>query len=314
METDVITFTNPEVVTNKQDVHIEVTVRVQRGHVLLDMIRAFKSIDPYNDIISFEMIMPNGCIEIADDDGGVTRDSLTEFWKDFYEQCTEGTSEKVLFLRHDFGDEEWRAVAKIVVFGWARQGYFPIQLSLPFVQQCNFGFYSADLLEGFYKDLPEHERVCLQMSLSDFTKVDEYDFVDILDSHGVRHLPNQLNIARIIMEIAHKEIIQTPTFVSKCWYGLMGGIKLTEEQLINLYAELKPTPKAVYKRLCFPCEMKPDKTVVSHHLKRFIRERNEDKLGRFVRFCTGSVLLISKKISVEFVNVSGLARRPVSHM
>ncbi|CAC5425229.1 unnamed protein product [Mytilus coruscus] len=114
------------------------------------------------------------------------------------------------------------------------------------------------------------------------------------------------------MEIAHKEIIQTPTLVSKCWHGLMGGIKLTEEQLVNLYAELKPTPKAVCKRLCFPCEMKPDETVVSHHLKRFIRELNEDKLGRFVRFCTGSDLLISKKISVEFVNVSGLARRPVS--
>ncbi|CAC5395407.1 unnamed protein product [Mytilus coruscus] len=105
METDVITLTNPEVVTNKQDVHIIVTVTVHRGHVLLDMIRAVKSIDPYNDIISFETIMSNGCIKIAEDDGGVTRDSLTEFWKDFYEQCTEGTSEKVPFLRHDFGEE-----------------------------------------------------------------------------------------------------------------------------------------------------------------------------------------------------------------
>ena len=53
--------------------------------------------------MSFRVILPDGKLEKAVDDGGVLRDVLSEFWKDFYEQCTLENSFKVPYLSHDFG-------------------------------------------------------------------------------------------------------------------------------------------------------------------------------------------------------------------
>ena len=291
----------------------EVKVTIHRGHVLKEMITCFKTIEPKKDSIVFEMIMPNGRVEIADDRGGVTRDSLTEFWHEFYEECTLGTTEKVPFLRHDFGEEEWCAVAKIIVFGWVDQSYIPLQMALPFMQQCIFGCYTADLLEAFHQVIPQQESRCLRMALSDFSNVDMDELTDILDGHEVRQLPNARNIARLVHEIAHKELIQAPMYVADCWHCTLRDIGITENELASLYSEMKPTARAVCKALCFPDGMTPEETTVSNHLKRFIRELSEDCLRKFIRFCTGADLLITKKISVAFVSISGLARRPVSH-
>lgn len=41
------------------------------------------------------------------DDGGVMRDVLSQFWDDFYEQCTMGNDFKMPYLRQDFGKAEW---------------------------------------------------------------------------------------------------------------------------------------------------------------------------------------------------------------
>ena len=37
--------------------------------------------------IHFRVILPDGKLEKAVDDGGVLRDVLSEFWKDFYENA-----------------------------------------------------------------------------------------------------------------------------------------------------------------------------------------------------------------------------------
>lgn len=50
------------------------------------------------------MLRENGTPEVAEDNGGVMRDSLTEFWDTFYLQFTEGNECKVPVLRHDMTD------------------------------------------------------------------------------------------------------------------------------------------------------------------------------------------------------------------
>ncbi|KAL4226851.1 hypothetical protein ACF0H5_014830 [Mactra antiquata] len=291
----------------------EVIVKLHRGHVLNEMVNSFKAIDLNNDTGRFQTIMPNGKIEIAEDGGGVTRDSLTEFWDEFYEQCTLGTSQKVPFLRHDFDEEEWRAVAKIICFGWTSQGYFPLQLSLPFMEQSIFGLFTTDVAESFYKVVPDHESKCLRNAITDFSKIDLEELLDVLDAHDVRKSPNQSNIARIVQEIAHKELIQTPMFVAYCWGDILKNILITEDQLNELYLNLKPSPRSVIKLLSFPDTMTIEETSVSQHLKRFVRELDSDHLRKFLRFTTGSDLMIIKTIYVSFVNVTGFARRPVAH-
>ena len=52
---------------------------------------------------------------------------------------TVGRREKTPFIRHDMQKQEWQAVARILVFGYKRHGYFPLNLSSLFIALCLFG-------------------------------------------------------------------------------------------------------------------------------------------------------------------------------
>ncbi|KAA0714107.1 hypothetical protein E1301_Tti022795 [Triplophysa tibetana] len=69
--------------------------------------------------------------------------------------------------------------------------------------------------------------------------------------HNCSVLPNDNNLKKILEEIAHKEMVQQP------------------------------------KSIKFPLKMSPSETVVSNHLLRFIRERDQKELILFLRYCTG---------------------------
>jgi hypothetical protein len=291
----------------------EVPLKVHRGHLLHEFIKAFKEIDPNRDIVSIQMVMPDGNLEAAEDGGGVTRDSLAEFWHSFYEQCTIGTKFKIPILRHDFAEEEWRSVANIIVFGFKACGYFPIQLSQPFLELCLDGKPRASIIDAFFEIIPEDEAATLKKALSDYDLVDHDELLDILQIHDTKSLPTRQNIDKILNEIAHKEIIQTPMFIVDCFHPVLKHLDITDDQLNHMYSDLIPTPKSVNQLLKFPDVMCADEQTVANHLKRLIRELNVETLGKFVRFCTGSDLMINKEVKVAFVNVSGLARRPVAH-
>lgn len=92
------------------------------------MIDAFTGLAITNAIISFEMAMPNGNVEITEDNGRVTRDTLSEFWNTFDDQCNLGTMAKLPCLQHDFGEKEWNAVGKLL-FGRQAQKYFPVRFA-----------------------------------------------------------------------------------------------------------------------------------------------------------------------------------------
>lgn len=80
----------------------EFSIVVHRGQVLRELIKIFKenSDDDFKkDIILASIILPNGEREQTYDSGGVMRDMLSEFWEDFYEQCTTGTDLKIPCLR-----------------------------------------------------------------------------------------------------------------------------------------------------------------------------------------------------------------------
>ena len=87
------------------------------------------------------------------------------------------------------------------------------------------------------------------------------------------------------------------------------------DELQSLYTDLMPTPKKVCHILCFPDEMSEAQRETVNHLKRFLREMNCDQIHTFMRFCTGSNLMISPpdKIQVIFTTLEGVQRRPVAH-
>ncbi len=77
-----------------------------------------------------------------------------------------------------------------------------------------------------------------------------------------------------------------------------------------MYADLKPTAKKVSSLLKFPLDMTAKPKEVEHHLRRYIRELDEEKLGKFQRFCIESKLIVSDFVTVEFTIMSDFTRQP----
>ncbi|KAG5872802.1 hypothetical protein JTB14_014641 [Gonioctena quinquepunctata] len=87
-------------------------------------------------IVEIELILPNGDSEMAYDGGGVLRDVLSEFWVQFHETCTIGTTFKIPYIRHDYDEREWSAIAKIFDNGWHATEYLPVELAPTFIMEC----------------------------------------------------------------------------------------------------------------------------------------------------------------------------------
>jgi hypothetical protein len=200
-----------------------------------------------------------------------------------------------------------------LVFGWRVVDYFPIQLSRVFIEQCLYNQVFSDINQAFLQLLPQSESRTLQSALSDIKSVDEDELLEILGQHDTKVSPSQDNLERVVREIAHKELIQSAMYVIDCWSPILKSLHMTQLRLNSLYIDMFPTTRRVVSVMKFPDTMSPEDHVVANHLKRFVRELEIDPLKKFMRFCTGSDLLLGKEIEIAFVNGTGLARRPVAH-
>ena len=81
----------------------------------------------------------------------------------------------------------------------------------------------------------------------------------------------------------------------------------------DLYMSLNATPAAVIGRIEEPEELNSNQLGVFGYLTRFIGNMTQDELRRFLRFVTGSSVLIDKAIYVTFNNLHDFARRPIAH-
>ena len=61
--------------------------------------------------------------EIADDFGGVMCYILPAFWDGFNKGQACGDIEMIPCIRHDFGYDKWRAVARVIVKGYRELRY-----------------------------------------------------------------------------------------------------------------------------------------------------------------------------------------------
>lgn len=84
------------------------------------------------------------------------------------------------------------------------------------------------------------------------------------------------------------------------------------EQLYSLYKAISATPKSVVDAIITPDEMNSNQSRVLGYLKTFVGNLNQRDLQNFIRFVTGSSVMIKEKISVEFNGNEGLKRAPIS--
>ena len=308
-ETSAASYLTPNISTYME-------LKIYRGPMgFMQLIGYFKDATIMNNVITIVRILPNGEKEVGEDTGGVLRDLLTEFWSDFYSKCTVGREVKVPCLRHDFGLEEWKAVARVLKYGWNNTGYWPVQLAKVFLQTCMFPEMNnnIELLTDFYSFVSLPDKDMFEQGIEDFSSVDTDDIIDTLDVHECRTRVHADNFKVVLLEIAHKELIQMPMFVCDCWREVLIDMQMTPEKLRNIYSALQPSNKNIVQLLKFPEFMDAEQSQVSKHLKRYLKELDARNVKKFLRFCTGSDLITVPQIIVEFVKLAGLQRRPIGH-
>ena len=289
-------------------------IRVHRGRVFHDLIE-YHIIHGLNPKVTYEfkVINPYGREEQAEDGGGVMRDVLTEFWETFYDSC-KGSLVKVPVIRHDMPESRWDAVARVITLGYTQEKIFPVLLAKPFIESC-LGMPASDLMGDFLKHIPEVDRTIIEEALKDINEVDSDELFDVLERHEVKVIVNADNINRVICEVAHKELVQAPSFVSKCWQPALRDLNISTDELNSIYIKLVPTTRKVLKSLSYPKEMDGEGRILSKMLKDFVRELDSPYLGLFLRFCTGSDLMIFEDITVHIYHYDGpeVSKPPTSH-
>lgn len=267
-------------------------VRVHRGHVFEDFLDYFKNFQPsYNTFFRVKMISANGSEENGVDAGGIFRDALSEFWETFYNTLTVGTIYRVPAIRHDFGEMDWKAVALILGHGWKKERYFPIKIAPIVFEFCVLGEIHSSLTLNFLKFISPFDAGTVKKALKQFDDVDEDELMDILTSYDCKWKPKKDNIEQLIKDIAHKELVQKPMYILKCWASHLQHI-MTLEVLQDTYKNGEPTAKNILSQLKLinPSTLSSAEGKVFEFLKRFIKECTEEIRGNFLRFCTGKLL------------------------
>ena len=114
---------------------------VHRCLVRKDLIDVFSDANIMNSSLDVVMIDARGEPELRKGKG-VVLDMLTNFWHECFIFLTVGRRQKTPFIRHDMQKREWEAIARILVYGFQKYGYFPLQLSTLFLLSSLLNFYS----------------------------------------------------------------------------------------------------------------------------------------------------------------------------
>ena len=177
---------------------------------------------------------------------------------------------------------QWQAIAKILCLGFSQVGYFPVYIAPPFLI-CAFGLNDGKSLD---KDT-------FKQALQDFSSLDNEEYLDLLSTHDVKVQVTCDNIERVVIELAHKFMIQNPSYVIDCWKDILPQFFSNHHVDVEaVLLDMEPSAAKVIKRLSFPNNMSLCQKTVSEHLKKFKKLASKDLLGAFLRFCTGADILL----------------------
>ncbi|KAK5874178.1 hypothetical protein PBY51_019151 [Eleginops maclovinus] len=176
------------------------------------------------------------------------------------------------------------------------------------------GSVCSNLLESFLQYVSIQDQDILKKALEDFSSVDSSELMEVLENYECRKMIKAETLPQILKEIAHKELVQKPRYVIVCWKQLMHGkVNIAHDDLLARYQALRPNPRRVQGLLDFQEVMTSKQREVENHLRRYLRELDEDHLGKFLRFTTGSDIITCTKIQVVFTKMSDFSRRPIGH-
>lgn len=254
------------------------------------------------------------------DADGVSRDAYAAFWTEFLDSAAEGAEMRVPSLSPKWQEEEWKAVGRILAKGFVDQGYFPLRLAPAFTTAVIFGEHAVStdsLFESLMLYLSQCERELITAALEgDLDSDGQDELLDLLDRLGVKAVPSQANLKAVLLQVAHKQIIQQPKYaldnMSAVAAQLLKTTITTTAKIQIMYTDKKPTCSKVLKLIEASPETPAERQALGF-LQQYIRGLDEVGLRRLLRFVTGSDIICVTKIEVIFTALEGLQRRPVAH-
>ena len=294
---------------------IYITIKLHRVNLLEELISQFKDESIVNYTLKYSFIN-----EMGADADGVARDVYAAFWTELLDCAAEGTDMRVPCLSPKWQEEEWKAVGRILAKGFMDKGYFPLRLAPAFTVALVFGEHSvssAMLFESLLLFLGHCERDLVATALKEDLDSDGQDeLLDLLDRMGVKTVPSRENLKGVLLQVAHKQLIQTPKYALDNMAAVAGKHLRTElttpEKIQCMYADKKPTCRKVLKLIDASPVTPADRQALGF-LQQYIRGLDEMGLRRLLRFVTGSDVICVTGIQVTFTALEGLARRPVAH-
>ena len=178
---------------------------------------------------------------------------------------------------------------------------------------------NAILQDAFLDYISSTERSLFKQALSCtvFSSDLQERLLDTLTRFGCRELPTPTNLLKCLQQIA--EFCCKPAAAIALIHT---GIPASHSQFWNttsangicaLYKSLTVSANKILDVLVFPALQNPAQQRVSGYLVQMIGNMTETQLQDFLRFTTGSSVLIASKLSIEFNGLSGLARRTIVH-
>lgn len=211
----------------------------------------------------------------------------------------------------------------MLVKGYKEVNVFPIKLCRVFI--CSVLFNEAEItndlmISSFLSYISSDEKDLVTEAPDNDTLNEEQseEWEDFLERFGSRKIPSFEQRYDVILEIAHKELIQIAQYIIDSWKKPIKDANTFENitivnDLNRLYEKCKPTVKKVLGLIKATPSNNSQRDVLSY-LKRYIRGLEDDKLAKFLRFCTGATIICIEKIVVDFTNIDGLERRPIAHI
>ena len=299
----------------------------RRDHVYEDVIEAYQ--EDLEEILKdfpFRVQYEN---ERAIDTGGVCRDLFSAFWEKSYVKNFDGEKLLVPAVHPNTNMAVLRLLGTILSHGFMVCGFLPIRIAFPVIAAVLFGpeteFPNNVIVDSFIDYLASYESSLISQALrevengNELTNTLQAQVLSVLSRMGCVQVPTKNNLQKVVISTARHQFLGKPLGML---YTIHSGVpkpfrsffeKISLQQFFGLYKALNATPERVLNLIEEPLDMNPAQARVFSYLTTFVSNSSQDDLRLFVRFVTGSSVLIDENIKITFNQLSGLSRRPISH-
>ncbi len=254
---------------------------------------------------------------------------FSAFWEEAFKQFFDGQSLMTPVIHPHTDMTCLPTLGRILSHGYLVSGFLPIRIAFPVLASILLGQSTevpkGILLDAFADSLCTFEakviRDALQFpaSASRFPEETESSLISVLSRYSCREVPTPQSLKRLLIQVSSYEF-QVKPLAAIC--SIRSGIPTTQQpfwqnksvnDLHALYLLLFATPAKVLNLIKEPDVMNPNEQRVLGYLLQYVGDMKAEGLRRFLRFTTGSSVVIAESLSVTFNNLTGLGRRPIAH-